>query len=126
MRLWGIRVAILTSIIGMNVLEGLVLRPLVRASGINLEATLVEELLVGLLMGVVVCGIHEAFRQRYERKLQVSVDELNHHVRNSLQVILNQQELCPHCKPSDTAQAMERVDWALKEVLPKELQPRRG
>jgi hypothetical protein len=126
MRLWGIRIAILTSIVAMNVLEGIMLRPLIRASGINLESTLLDELLLGILMGIVVCCIHEAFRRRYERKLQASVDELNHHVRNSLQVILNRQELCPHCKPSDTAQAMERVDWALKEVLPRELQPRRS
>jgi hypothetical protein len=126
MRLWGIRIAILTSIVAMNILEGIMLRPLIRATGINLESTLVDELLLGILMGIVVCCIHEAFRRRYERKLQASVDELNHHVRNSLQVILNRQELCPHCQPSDTAQAMERVEWALKEVLPRELQPRRG
>lgn len=126
MRQWGIRAAILSSIVGMNVLEGLVLRPLIRKAGINLEATLLDEFLLGLVMGIVVCIIYDFFRRRYERKLQAAVDELNHHVRNSLQVILNQQELCPHCHPSDTAQAMKRVDWALKEVLPKELQPRRG
>jgi len=51
---------------------------------------------------------------------------LNHHVRNSLQAILNQQVLCPHCQASDSAEAMKRVDWALKEILPKEMQPRRG
>jgi predicted PurR-regulated permease PerM len=126
MRLWGIRVAILSAIVGMNVLEGWVLRPLIRRSGINLEATIIDEILLGVVMGVVVCVIHEVFRRRYERKLQAAVDELNHHVRNSLQVIVNQQELCPHCQPGDTAQAMQRVDWALKEVLPRELQPRRG
>lgn len=125
MRLWGIRVAILTAIVGMNVTEGLVLRPLIRRTGINLEATIIDEILMGFVMGIVVCFIHEVFRLRYERKLQAAVDELNHHVRNSLQVILNQQVLCPHCEPNSTAQAMKRVDWALKEVLPKELQPRR-
>jgi sensor domain CHASE-containing protein len=109
----------------MNVLEGLLLRPLIRRTGINLEATLIDEFLLGIVMGIVVCVIYDVFRRRYERKLQTAVDELNHHVRNSLQVILNQQELCPHCHPSDTAQAMERVDWALKEILPREMQPRR-
>lgn len=125
MRLIGIRVALIASIVGMNVMEGLLLRPLIRKSGINLEATLVDEVLLGIVMGIVVCVIYDVFRRRYEQKLQRAVDELNHHVRNSLQVILNQQELCPQSHPSDTAKAMERVDWALKEILPKELQPRR-
>ncbi len=102
------------------------MRPLIRRSGINLETTIIDEILLGIVMGIVVCVILEVFRRRYERKLQSAVDELNHHVRNSLQVILNQQELCPHCQLSDTAQIMKRVDWALKEVLPRELQPRRG
>jgi len=125
MRSWGIRSVILIAIVGMNVSEGFVLRPLIRRASVYLEATLIDELLMGIVMGIVVCVLYEVFRRRYERKLQAAVDELNHHVRNALQVILNQQELCPHCKPSDTAQAMQRVDWALKEILPKELQPRR-
>jgi hypothetical protein len=124
MRLWGIRVALLSAVVGMNALEGMLLRPMIRSFGVNLEATLVDELLLGIVMGVVVCCIHEAFRRRYERKLQAAVDELNHHVRNSLQVILNQQVLCPHCNQDNTSEAMHRVDWALKEILPKEMQPR--
>jgi hypothetical protein len=124
MRLWGIRVALLSAVVGMNVLEGVLLRPMIRAFGVNLEATLVDEILLGVVMGVVVCCIHEAFRRRYQRKLQAAVDELNHHVRNSLQVILNQQVLCPHCNQDNTSEAMHRVDWALKEILPKEMQPR--
>ena len=124
MRLWGIRIAILTTVVAMNVGEGLFLRPLIRTVRINLEATLLDELLIGIVMGVVICCIHEAFRRAYERKLQTAVDELNHHVRNSMQVILNQQVLCPHCR-GDSSEAMQRVDWALREILPKELQPRR-
>ena len=100
------------------------MRPMIRAYGVNLEATLVDEVVLGMVMGVVVCCIHEAFRRQYQRKLHAAVDELNHHVRNSLQVILNQQVLCPHCNQDNTSEAMQRVDWALKEILPKEVQPR--
>jgi hypothetical protein len=113
------------AILIMNIGEGVILRPLMRARGINPETTLIDEIFMGIVMGVVVCCIHEVFRRRYERKLQAAVDELNHHVRNSLQVIMNKQMLCPHCSQDDNSKAMERVDWALKEVLPKELQPRR-
>lgn len=126
MREWGIRFAIVTAIIAMNLLEGAFLRPLVRTIGINLESTLIDEFILGLVMGLVVCCIQEFFRRRYENKLRSAVDELNHHVRNSMQVILNQQVLCPHCDPADVSAAMQRVDWALREVLPPELQPRRA
>jgi hypothetical protein len=125
MRVLGIRAAIITALVAMNVLEGMLLRPMIRAAGVNLEATLIDEILLGIVMGIVICCIQEAFRRRYERKLQAAVDELNHHVRNSLQVILNRQVLCPHCNPDDTSDAMQRVDWALREILPKEMQPRR-
>jgi hypothetical protein len=114
------------AVLVMNLGEGVILRPLMRAEGFNPETTLIDEILMGLVMGVVVCCIHEAFRRRYERKLQAAVDELNHHVRNSLQVILNKQMLCPHCDQDETSKVMDRVDWALKEILPKEMQPRRG
>src|SRR5471030_1713570 len=101
MRLWGIRIALLAAVLVMNLGEGIILRPLMRANGINPETTLIDEIFMGLVMGVVICCIHEFFRRRYERKLQSAVDELNHHVRNSLQVILNKQVLCPHCSLDD-------------------------
>ncbi len=123
MRLWGIRAAIIAALVGMNVLEGVVLRPFIRTLRINLEATIIDELLMGIIMGIVICFIYEAFRRRYERKLQAAVDELNHHVRNSLQVIVNQQVLSPDCTSGDIEDAMKRVDWALREILPKEVNP---
>lgn len=125
MRLWGIRIAILAAVLVMNLGEGIILRPLMRARGINPETTLIDEILMGLFMGIVICCIHECFRRRYEHKLLAAVDELNHHVRNSLQLILNRQMLCPHCSLDDNSKAVARVDWALKEILPRELQPRR-
>jgi two-component sensor histidine kinase len=107
----------------MNVMEDVILRPLIRRMGINPETTMIDELVMGIVMGVVVCFIYEAFRIRYERKLQAAVDELNHHVRNSLQVIVNQQVLSASGSPSDLTDAMERIDWALREILPKEVNP---
>jgi len=123
MRLWGVRVAIIAALVGMNVGEGMVLRPLIRTLKINLETTLIDELLMGIVMGIVICFIHEAFRRRYERKLQTAVDELNHHLRNSLQVIVNQQVLSADGKQSDFEDAMIRMDWALREILPREVNP---
>jgi hypothetical protein len=114
----------IAAVTGMNVLDGALLRPLIRNMGIRLEATLIEELLTGFLMGLVICFIYEAFRRQYQRRLKSAVDELNHHVRNSMQVILLQHALNPDCKHENLAEVMERVDWALREVIPKEIQPR--
>jgi hypothetical protein len=124
MRTWGIRAAIVTSLVSMNLLEGAILRPLIRTIRINFEATLLDELLMGVVMGVVICCIYEGFRWRYERKLKAAVDKLNHHVRNSLQVIVNQQVLGAGGNSGKVSDAMHRVDWALREILPKEMQPR--
>jgi hypothetical protein len=40
-----------------------------------------------------------------------------------MQVILVQNVLCPHCDSEHVSRAIERVDWALREVLPAEMQP---
>ena len=126
MRDWGTRIAILVSAIGMNVLDGVFVPRWTASQGWKIDQTLLDELLLGALMGLVICLIHWEFRRRYERRLKSAVDELNHHVRNSMQTILNQQALCPHCDPSSLARTMQRVDWALREVLPAEIQPRRA
>jgi len=125
MRDWGIRIAILVSAIVMNVVEGMIV-PHWPASSLKIEQTLFDEILLGFLMGVVICVIHWGFRRRYQRRLKAAVDELNHHVRNAMQTVLNQQALCPHCDSETLARTMQRVDWALREVLPPEIQPRRA
>ena len=109
----------------MNMAEGALLRPLTQQVSTTLEATLIDECILGLVMGLVLCLVHGIFRRQYERKLQAAVDELNHHVRKSMQVILTQQVLCPHCNSEPVSVAIQRVDWALRKVLPPEMQPER-
>ena len=125
MRIWGIRATILFATVAMNMAEGVLLHPFTQHVGTTLQATLIDECILGLGMGLVICLVHGIFRRQYERKLQAAVDELNHHVRNSMQVILNQQVLCPHCNSEPVSVAIQRVDWALREILPPELQPDR-
>lgn len=125
MRKWGLRAAILLASMATNLIEAALLYPLFRRAGINLANTFLDEAFMGLAMGTVICLIHGFYRRRYERALQLAVDELNHHVRNSMQIILNQQAMCPHCNIEHVSQAIERVDWALRQVLPPEVQPER-
>jgi len=130
MRTWGIRIAIVTAAMAMNVLEwmaeGTFLPEWTATAGLGVHPTLLRELIHGFLIGVVICLVHWAFRRSYEKRLTAAVDELNHHVRNAVQMIVNQQVVCPHCDPATLSKTVKRVDWALREVLPPEIQPRRA
>ena len=62
--------------------------------------------------------LHQERRQHLRHKLEVIAD-MNHHVRNALQVI----SLTSHGKTKEEIAAIResvgRIQWALKELLPK-------
>jgi 1,2-phenylacetyl-CoA epoxidase catalytic subunit len=81
---------------------------------------LISNFLVGLVAAalVYVLSIREKHRQEYiECRLRV-IAEMNHHIRNALQVISfysrkgEKQEI-------GMREAVERIQWALREVLPQ-------
>jgi 4-amino-4-deoxy-L-arabinose transferase-like glycosyltransferase len=79
---------------------------------------IMDDALVGVGVGLVVLFYERRQRQNIIRKLEV-IRMMNHHVRNSLQVIsfatsVPQQEEVTR-KVRD---AVERIEWALREVLP--------
>jgi len=84
------------------------------------DLIVVSNLLIGLIAGtlVYVLAVRERQRQAYvECRLRVIAD-MNHHIRNALQVITfysrtgEKQEV-------DIVEAVERIQWALREVLPQ-------
>ena len=77
-----------------------------------------DDALVGVGVGFLVFLYERRQKQNIIRKLEV-IRMMNHHVRNSLQVIsfaawVPQQEEVTR-KVRD---AVERIEWALREVLP--------
>jgi len=83
----------------------------------NLYLVIANDALVGIGVGVLVLFYERRQRQSMIRKLEV-IRLMNHHVRNSLQVIsfatsAPQQELAVELKD-----AVDRIEWALREVLP--------
>ena len=83
----------------------------------NLYIVIANDALVGIGVGVLVLFYERRQRQSMIRKLEV-IRLMNHHVRNSLQVIsfatsAPQQELAVELKD-----AVDRIEWALREVLP--------
>ena len=79
---------------------------------------ILDDALIGIGVGLLVLVYELRHRQHLIRKLEV-IRMMNHHVRNSLQVICYasadpaQEELRKNIRD-----AVERIDWALREVLP--------
>src|SRR4051812_27718819 len=77
----------------------------------------IDDVLIGIVAGILVLLYERRQRQNIIRKLEV-IRLMNHHVRNSLQVIsfaasIPQQEMAENVQ-----EAVERIEWALREVLP--------
>jgi hypothetical protein len=84
----------------------------------RLLIALTADALLGVGVGLLVLLYERRQRQNIIRKLEV-IRLMNHHVRNSLQVISfaasipQQEELGKNLRD-----AVERIEWALREVLP--------
>ena len=83
----------------------------------------VSNALAALLAGILFYKILDAGRRRRKLILQrlETIDQMNHHIRNALQVIsftvhANQE----HAKEvANIDRAVSRIQWALREILPK-------
>jgi signal transduction histidine kinase len=84
----------------------------------RLLVAIMSNALIGVGVGLLVLLYERRQRQNMIRKLEV-IRMMNHHVRNSLQVISfaasvpQQEEL-----GNNLRDAVERIEWALREVLP--------
>ncbi len=81
---------------------------------------LMDDLTIAIILGWVVL-LYERHRQRYlEARLKV-IAEMNHHVRNALQVLsyttLRQED---EKVRNMMRESVTRIDWALREVLPSD------
>ncbi len=67
---------------------------------------------------------HERELARH-RKTISTIAEMNHHTRNALQVIVNRssQSIADSQAVEDIRQAVARIDWCLREVLPNTQEP---
>ena len=84
----------------------------------RLLIAIMADALIGVGVGLLVLLYERRQRQNIIRKLEV-IRIMNHHVRNSLQVISfaasspERDELA-----NEVQRAMERIEWVLREVLP--------
>ncbi len=83
----------------------------------------VSDTLAAVIAGALVYRLmqYERDRRKFVRQRLEVIAEMNHHVRNALQVI----SLSAHASYADKQQldavkaSVNRIQWALKEVLPK-------
>ena len=80
----------------------------------------VDNFAAGIAAGLMVL-LYERWRQReLEKKLQTT-RLMNHHVRNALQVIAAASDGIDSAEqPTRVQDAVRRIEWALREVLPGE------
>jgi hypothetical protein len=79
-----------------------------------------------LLLAALVFVLFVTQQLRHERELErhrlaiATIAEMNHHIRNALQVIVNRsaQTIADAQAIEDIRQAVARIDWCLREVLP--------
>jgi hypothetical protein len=79
---------------------------------------LLDDALIAIVAGLLVFLYERQQTRNITRKLDV-IRLMNHHVRNSLQVILYSASVSNREKlTTEVLDAVERIEWALREVLP--------
>ncbi len=94
------------------------------------EVRFLDNFLVAAL--VLLLAITQQIRHERElarhRKTISAIAEINHHTRNALQIIVNRssQSIADTQAIEDVRQAVSRIDWCLREVLPNTQEPTPG
>ena len=99
---------------------GVCLRTLLDKWGVTGIAAAIDDMLIGLLAGVLVFAYEHHQHKLILEKMRV-IAEMNHHVRNALQPIIYSPYLKEQAEQVRVIQeGTRRIEWALREVLPGE------
>lgn len=105
---------------------GIALRTVLDKLGVNGVTAVVDDLLIGVLAGVLVFAYERHQHKLIVEKMRV-ISEMNHHVRNALQPIMYSPYLKEQAEQVRIIQeGTRRIEWALREVLPGEHAPLPG
>jgi hypothetical protein len=89
---------------------------------LNVKGTflLLDNAVMGVTAGLMML-FYERHRQRELKKKEETIRLMNHHVRNALQVIYaTSYSLNTEKDTRRVCEAVKRIEWALREVLPAE------
>lgn len=92
-------------------------------AGLHAETTRVDDILLGLVAAALVFLLQrqQEIELRRQRQSAAVIEQMNHHIRNALQVIVTRASLDHEAKPEldQIHSAVARIDWALREILPQ-------
>jgi hypothetical protein len=98
-------------------LLGVLLEDILDRAGINGLNALIDDLLIGILAGLVVFAYEVHRYNAILRHLRV-IATMNHHVRNALQPIVYSPYMKEQAEQIRVIQeGTQRIEWALREVL---------
>jgi hypothetical protein len=90
------------------------------ARGVSPAETYLDETLVGILVALLVLALdlyHEAKLRRIRQAAQL-MGQLNHYIRNSLQVILYSSSMEPGPDSQEAVRtAVRRIEWVLEKLV---------
>jgi type VI protein secretion system component VasK len=118
-RVLVILIAVIVSVVGIAFD-----RMLVREGVPRWDLMAMSNTLTGIVAGAFFWQARRRERERrqFVRERLRTISEMNHHIRNALQVISYYSEKQQDQKVVETlGQAVNRIEWALSEVLPAEL-----
>jgi hypothetical protein len=86
--------------------------------GLEHDLLYLNDVVSAIVIGLLIILYENRRRKRIQERLEI-IEQMNHHVRNALQLI----SLSPHAHQREEyvsliQQAVDRIDWALREVLP--------
>jgi len=88
--------------------------------GISPEKSLVDNILVGILVALLIVGL-DVYHQAELRRLRQAAElmgQLNHYIRNSLQVILYSSSMQPGPDAQEAVRtAVRRIEWVLEKLV---------
>lgn len=95
------------------------------SAGMHGEKTFLDDALLGIFSALAVFFLlqqRDTQRElRRQKQYAAVIADLNHHIRNAMQVIVYRSELGVHDVPElqEIRDAVNRIDWALREILPR-------
>jgi hypothetical protein len=88
--------------------------------GVRGMSAVIDDLLIGIMAGCLVF-LYELHQHRTILRQMRVIAEMNHHVRNALQPILYSPYISEQAEQIRIIQeSTQRIQWALREVLPGE------
>lgn len=117
-------------LLGVTVfLLGVLLEDTLDRLGVSGPTAVIDDLLIGILAGAVVFAYELRRHNAMLRQMRV-IAEMNHHVRNALQPILYSPYVSEQAEQIKIIhESTQRIQWALREVLPgeaEEMLPHKG